>query len=231
LRRSGAAPDDPELQMLESMRPSRNAAGRNEPCPCGSGRKYKDCCLRTSMVSLDRRSDWLLHKLWTFTLRPHRQRHVLGLALVLSSDEDEIDRLLDAGLPMDLAAFDDDLARAFLVERGELLPADERALLESWLQQPRLLWEVIEQQPGLPLGLRDTSTGRVVAISRPLDTPVQPGDLLYARIGEVEAQHRFIGVPLDIDGANRSSVEALIASHPNAWDIARWFAHSTAATS
>ena len=22
------------------------AAGRNDPCPCGSGRKYKDCCLR-----------------------------------------------------------------------------------------------------------------------------------------------------------------------------------------
>lgn len=22
--------------------------GRNEPCPCGSGRKYKQCCLRKS---------------------------------------------------------------------------------------------------------------------------------------------------------------------------------------
>jgi uncharacterized protein len=24
---------------------SRGAPGRNEPCPCGSGRKYKKCCL------------------------------------------------------------------------------------------------------------------------------------------------------------------------------------------
>lgn len=23
----------------------RAAAGRNDPCPCGSGRKYKKCCL------------------------------------------------------------------------------------------------------------------------------------------------------------------------------------------
>ncbi len=24
---------------------SMNAVGRNEPCPCGSGKKYKKCCL------------------------------------------------------------------------------------------------------------------------------------------------------------------------------------------
>lgn len=26
--------------------------GRNEPCPCGSGRKYKQCCLGKTDVSL-----------------------------------------------------------------------------------------------------------------------------------------------------------------------------------
>ena len=26
--------------------PSKKAAGRNDPCPCGSGRKYKRCCGR-----------------------------------------------------------------------------------------------------------------------------------------------------------------------------------------
>ena len=25
-------------------RECRNMAGRNEPCPCGSGRKFKQCC-------------------------------------------------------------------------------------------------------------------------------------------------------------------------------------------
>ena len=25
-----------------------NSVGRNDPCPCGSGKKYKNCCLRTS---------------------------------------------------------------------------------------------------------------------------------------------------------------------------------------
>ena len=24
----------------------RRRAGRNEPCPCGSGKKYKNCCMK-----------------------------------------------------------------------------------------------------------------------------------------------------------------------------------------
>nr|WP_279600031.1 SEC-C metal-binding domain-containing protein [Bacillus sp. B19-2] len=26
---------------------SRKAIGRNDPCPCGSGKKYKKCCLNS----------------------------------------------------------------------------------------------------------------------------------------------------------------------------------------
>ena len=31
----------PERETTESM----DKIGRNEPCPCGSGKKYKKCCL------------------------------------------------------------------------------------------------------------------------------------------------------------------------------------------
>ena len=30
--------------------------GRNAPCPCGSGKKYKNCCLKT--LKPDRDSEW-----------------------------------------------------------------------------------------------------------------------------------------------------------------------------
>jgi SEC-C motif-containing protein len=29
------------------IKSSTNKVGRNDPCPCGSGRKYKHCCLKT----------------------------------------------------------------------------------------------------------------------------------------------------------------------------------------
>ncbi len=38
------APPDPEMQL--PLRREVPKAGRNDPCPCGSGKKYKNCCGR-----------------------------------------------------------------------------------------------------------------------------------------------------------------------------------------
>ncbi|HEV8344152.1 MAG TPA: PBPRA1643 family SWIM/SEC-C metal-binding motif protein [Candidatus Binatia bacterium] len=44
-------PDQPEditdlERLLNPLKPTRveKKVGRNEPCPCGSGKKYKNCC-------------------------------------------------------------------------------------------------------------------------------------------------------------------------------------------
>lgn len=34
---------------------SSDSVARNDPCPCGSGNKYKQCCLRTGGVEKQRR--------------------------------------------------------------------------------------------------------------------------------------------------------------------------------
>jgi preprotein translocase subunit SecA len=40
-----SAPEgEPEAQIQLPVRREAPKVGRNEPCPCGSGRKYKDCC-------------------------------------------------------------------------------------------------------------------------------------------------------------------------------------------
>jgi preprotein translocase subunit SecA len=31
---------------IETIRNREEKIGRNDPCPCGSGKKYKSCCLR-----------------------------------------------------------------------------------------------------------------------------------------------------------------------------------------
>ena len=36
--------------------------GRNDPCPCGSGKKYKKCCLGQS-----RKKHWSLDEVRSFT--------------------------------------------------------------------------------------------------------------------------------------------------------------------
>ena len=34
----------PIIPMVKAQAVSDKVAGRNDPCPCGSGRKYKNCC-------------------------------------------------------------------------------------------------------------------------------------------------------------------------------------------
>jgi hypothetical protein len=39
-------PDAGPIQRDIHVSPRREKTGRNDPCPCGSGKKYKKCCLR-----------------------------------------------------------------------------------------------------------------------------------------------------------------------------------------
>jgi len=34
-------------QAAHTPKVKENKIGRNDPCPCGSGKKYKNCCLKT----------------------------------------------------------------------------------------------------------------------------------------------------------------------------------------
>lgn len=44
----GQAPDEAEIpereRTQETVRRDHPKIGRNDPCPCGSGKKYKHCC-------------------------------------------------------------------------------------------------------------------------------------------------------------------------------------------
>jgi len=47
---TGAPPMQPGMQQearrIETYRRKEQKVGRNDPCPCGSGKKYKKCCGR-----------------------------------------------------------------------------------------------------------------------------------------------------------------------------------------
>ncbi|MCA9105298.1 MAG: SEC-C domain-containing protein [Planctomycetales bacterium] len=41
---SGGGPADELVEPIRNVQPK---VGRNDPCPCGSGKKYKQCCLKS----------------------------------------------------------------------------------------------------------------------------------------------------------------------------------------
>jgi preprotein translocase subunit SecA len=46
-----AAGDAQGLQAVEPIRNLGHKVGRNDPCPCGSGKKFKNCCGKSSGVA------------------------------------------------------------------------------------------------------------------------------------------------------------------------------------
>ena len=46
-RRKASLPGEDEQPLpppVEPIRSGKEEIGRNDPCPCGSGKKYKKCC-------------------------------------------------------------------------------------------------------------------------------------------------------------------------------------------
>ena len=43
--------DGSEAGPIQPIRNSGQKVGRNDPCPCGSGKKYKNCCARSASAS------------------------------------------------------------------------------------------------------------------------------------------------------------------------------------
>ena len=45
-----AAASQGPAKKIEPIRNAGAKIGRNDPCPCGSGKKYKNCCMRKAAV-------------------------------------------------------------------------------------------------------------------------------------------------------------------------------------
>lgn len=184
---AGLEPSSDELTMLRRfLQPPEGEVGRNKPCPCGSGKKYKLCHGRTAVHPLTARAPWLWHKILGFTQRPAQRSELLQWGAVLAGTEpDERPAILKAmGDPVaaDFALFDGGLFEEFLEFHGDLLPGDERELAESWLHSGRRLMEVIEVKPMRGIVVRDLVLEEELEIlDRAITRQIQPKDLLFGR--------------------------------------------------
>ncbi|MGH9030418.1 MAG: SEC-C metal-binding domain-containing protein, partial [Acidimicrobiales bacterium] len=225
LRRAGAPEDHPELDYLMSRLDTapRASVGRNDRCPCGSGRKFKACCLDNPSVPIEARAGWLYHKIVTFGLRPPRKEAVKRLVDIVG--EEAPSSAMDQLLPMlvDMAAMEDDVIERFLDERGDLLPPDERVLARSWVGSQLSLWEVVGLDPGSAVILRDTGTGdRLTVTERSASKNLHLGGYLLARVVAAGSQHQIVGLPLRLELRHRQSLIELLDSDHGAEDLAAW---------
>ncbi|HXA34461.1 MAG TPA: SEC-C domain-containing protein [Acidimicrobiales bacterium] len=238
LRHDDLDPEGPMLVYLEDFRHRFDApyvgVGRNERCPCGSGRKFKVCCAQDRVPPLSARTELMTQKLVLFAHRQAQRPHLVAIATSACDPDDpeltsSIDEMVGTPLVIDFAIWEGGIAGDYLAERGELLPADERKLIEELVEQRRRLWEVTAVDPGTAMTLRDTATGDHVVINEHLASlELEAGELFMARVARLEDQNQLMGMPMSIPHRLRDSALRLVDSAPDADQLALWYGQAIA---
>ena len=221
LRRAGAEPDDPLVALLEAHRVEpRGDIGRNEPCWCGSGRKYKKCHLGCEQLTLAERVNWLYEKAvqhaetagWGDLLAEvgyERYRHTHDLSEAVAAG-------IADPLVTDVVLFEGGAFAEFLEVRGSLLPDDERLLAEQWLLVERSVFEVDDVNPGKSVSVRDVRNGDVHEVrERTASRQLKAGQLICARVVPAGDSMQFFGGVEPIALHERDPLIELLDSEPD----------------
>jgi len=237
-RRVGAGAQ-PEIEFLTGLMPDYGKIGRNEPCPCGSGRKFKQCHLDNPEVPPDRAALWLFQKVLGFGYREQFEPVRASLARAAadavvdpaSSEEASHERSTEVDQRMghepfllDLAVFDTGIIERFAAERSVLLPPVEIQMLQDWMTTDRRLWELTGVEVGRAIVLQDTESGESLEVpERVASRSLHVGDLLLTRVVAVHGELQLIGQPMPISPERRETVSDLVNRKVGAEEWARWF--------
>ncbi|MBB5160466.1 SEC-C domain-containing protein [Mycobacterium sp. AZCC_0083] len=221
LRRAGDL-DHPLVALLQAHRVGpRNDLGRNEPCWCGSGRKYKKCHLGREQLALAQRVNWLYEKAAHHVYAAGWRELLAEVGYERYRHTHDLFEAVDAGmaddLVMDVVLFEGGAFAEFLEVRGSLLPDDERLLAEQWLLVERSLFDVEDVKPGVSVTVRDVRSGDTHdVVSRTASRHLKSGQLICARVvpaGDDSVQ--FFGGIEPIALHERDSLIELLDAEPD----------------
>ena len=185
--------------------------GRNEPCPCGSGKKYKKCCLAKEAAPLSSLTRQKMRKTegeLIHSLLKHVDKYYSEAAVGeaweeftvwgdLPMDLDTQPELETAFLPWfvfnwipDNAEIDEaehfpemQVAKHYLEQKRSQLDSFQRRFIEEICSQPYSFFLVMEVEPGKSLSLRDLFLEREVTVHElQASTIVKKGSIIFTRI-------------------------------------------------
>lgn len=192
--------------------------GRNRPCPCGSGRKFKVCCYSPVVAPLTKRAELLYNLIATFAQRaPSRDQ--LGYLINAIGPNPQ-----HALLCVDLLLTYEGLTERFLRARGAWLRDDERTLIETWATTPLGAFEIRAVRRGMGVTARMLPGGPSVELrDSKFSTCVHHLDLLCGRLLSNGTEPHLLAIPAFVSRDRRRGLLDLLASSPSARQIAEFF--------
>jgi hypothetical protein len=196
--------------------------GRNQPCPCGSGKKYKKCCLGQEKVSsellyrrLGEAHDRLAHRLMHHGFEEFGEN---ALAAALDefmawpdagpSDEDLADHQplfypwfifnweyeADPDLPRMDGPENTTIAELYASDKRNRLNHLEAQIIAATARQPFSFYEIQETRPGKGYRLKDILRGTVSdVIEKTGSENTRRGDILFGRVVQIDSMAMLIG--------------------------------------
>ena len=197
--------------------------GRNELCPCGSGKKYKRCCGRSRRdpvvvaAELHELDGGVAAEILEFA-HDEADDEVKRAFRALPFPDDEEDAYVQISVPYvihEARVGGKALVERFLERRGDRLSWRRRAWLDSNLASWFSVWEVQEVELERSIRLRDLLTGEERTVTeRSGGRELRPRHALLARVVDHAGLSLLVGShprPLDARGA-AEVVEAARAS-------------------
>ena len=184
--------------------------GRNDPCPCGSGEKFKKCCLSAAQASDHEYRRWLnveqnlIPRLTTHAFSIHDEEAFEEAWCEFNCSDD--DEMIQPGSPMytvflpwfifswlyEIDVVDpDDVdettnAQSFLEMYKSELSADELTYLEAAMTAEYSLCEVIALKPSEGMTLRDLLTlSEFYVVERLASQSLSRGEIIYCATMEL----------------------------------------------
>jgi tetratricopeptide (TPR) repeat protein len=225
---SARAPyDDPLRLEAERYTPrARTSLGRNKPCWCGSGRKYKMCHLGKETAPIAERAGWLYDKALRFLVDDNvSELLLLELEQRWQDIAPESFRLVGQEAVADIALAEGDRFTRFLAQRSVLLPEDEQELATRWAGTPRSIFDVESAAPGCGWTLRDLRTGeRHLVPWEDSGAQVQTGDLLTGRPLPAGETTEFPGGLIRVPLHARDALLQLLDNDPQPQEVVDFLA-------
>ncbi|HZS22897.1 MAG TPA: SEC-C domain-containing protein, partial [Pseudonocardiaceae bacterium] len=218
-RAEQASPLRPGLSEAIAATDHTSDVGRNSPCPCGSGRKFKACCLRDALPPLTARTQLVYALLGTYAERAP------GLEAITPLIERTGNAAQYAMFLLDLVLFQGGLVDKFLAARGHWLHPDERELIDDWRQIPVTLYEAVDVQTDAGVTLRALPDGELIQVADKLFAQsVQRLDLLCGRVLHDRSAPRMLAATVPVPRQRRRELAGLLASDPPLEKVADFLA-------
>jgi len=184
--------------------------GRNDLCPCGSGKKYKNCCFRQDRLSTSRQlgagmdEGFLVSALYQYAQGPRFQGDlttafhffwggVYDLDIVPQLHVDDVRRTLE-WFAHDYHTSTDRryVIDLFLEREGAQYVEGARAILRAWAASTLGLFRVLERSDDNTVEMYDCLRQTQLTVQdRSLARNAQPGDVAAGRLFERDGVHRL----------------------------------------